>query len=85
MKILLDYYLCQLLVGEYVGIREVKDNMMEVYYYNQLVAKINLKDGKFYGKKPKPLWGAVPLRSTAPQSKGNLNIVLVKNETGINV
>lgn len=79
------YYLCQLLEGEYVGIREVNDNMLEVYYYDLLVAQINMKDGKCYGKKRKPLWGAVPLRSTAPQSKGQQNIVLAKKKAEINM
>ncbi len=78
------YYICQLLEGKYIGIRETKDGFMEVYYYDVLVARINMNGGKYYRKTSKPLWGAVPLRSTAPQSNKELKIELAKNEAWIN-
>lgn len=45
-----SFYICQLLSGEYVGIRITNNNKLEVYYYDQLIASISMSKGRVDGK-----------------------------------
>jgi hypothetical protein len=45
-----SFYVCQLLSGEYVGTKITENNQLEVYYYDQLIASIEMSRGRVYGK-----------------------------------
>jgi transposase InsO family protein len=45
-----SYYVCQLLSGEYVGLKYRDTGVVDVYYYNQQILNIDLNRGKIHGK-----------------------------------
>jgi len=46
-----SFYICQLLAGEYVGVVVKDDKVMDVYYYDQLIASVDVNLGHVQGVK----------------------------------
>lgn len=44
-----SYYVCQLLCGEYVGLKIKRNGILDVYYYDRLILSLDIGKGRVHG------------------------------------